>query len=156
MGQKIARAVTAAAIAAALIIAHRAANWRFFALTGHAASHDVAAQFYSGTLKGDQSGKGSRDPTLHVVGSQAVNAVTDLVSSGPMVGAGDAQPSVIFPPIARIGGVQVAVEHERRTVTLAAHNADDVGPSFFYFLQMRLNPGFTHVSVKKARTLELL
>ena len=119
---------------AALVIAHGAANRCFFALARYAASHNVSAQFYSGTLERDESGKSGRDPTLHVVSAQAVNTVTDLVRSGPTVRAGYSEPGVVFPLISRIGGVQVAVEHERRPVTLAAHNGDNVSASFFLLL----------------------
>src|SRR4029077_13086433 len=50
MGDEIARPVAAAAVATALIVAHRAAHRRFLALPNYSARHDVATQLYARTL----------------------------------------------------------------------------------------------------------
>ena len=148
MRQQIARAMAAATIMPTLVIAHRAANRRLFALAGNTARHDMAAQLYAGSFQGDQCGKRRSHAALHVVSSQTIDAIADLVSLGPMIRARYAERRVIFPEVACIRRVEVTIEHQRRAITGAAHHRYDIGSSFFHFLKLCFNAGVRACSHK--------
>jgi hypothetical protein len=72
-----------------------------------------------------------------------------------MIGSRHSQARIVFPKIAGVRSIEVAIQHQCWPVPLAAHDGDDVGPSFLHLMEMRLYTCFLHVTVEKAGALQL-